>query len=246
MKKTSVFVAIAAVAMTAAVALAQTNVYSRNAVGAIRLELQRGKFQMVGHTLNPLGTNASTPALVLGTNNVLPIGAAVFIWDPTAGASQSGAYITENLRSNGRWNPGTNNLAGRAFWIMIPPSAASNLYTVFLMGEVPDSTTAPTSQVGVVGGGSVPQFNMLTYRYPTPVAFTNTTLAKAASVGDTMFVWDPNGGVSSNGAYVTCNKRSNGSWGGANGTVLQPGQGFWFATKTPSNLWVEVKPYLWP
>ncbi|MBU4459908.1 MAG: hypothetical protein KJ579_05015, partial [Verrucomicrobia bacterium] len=73
MKKTSVLIAVAAVALTGAVALAQTNVYSRNAVGAIRLDLERGRFYMVGHNLVPLGTNVSTPEVILGTTNALPI-----------------------------------------------------------------------------------------------------------------------------------------------------------------------------
>lgn len=241
MKKISVFVAVAAVALTGAVALAQTNVYSRNAVGAIRLDLDKGKLYMISHQLFPLGTNVTTPELVLGTTNSLPVGTRLYLWNPLEGG---GAYFTELLRSNGKWNPGTNELRGKAFWISVPDTAVSNSYTVFMMGEVPDTTTMPTSVVAVVGGGEASQFNMLTFQYPVATAWTGTTLATSASVGDRIYIWDAIGGPTSNGAYVSSLKRSNGTWNN-NSIVLQPGQGFWFST-TNTSLWSESKPYVWP
>lgn len=246
MKRTSVLMAVAGIAMMGVTALAQTNVYSRNAVGAIRMDLERGKWYLVSHQLFPLGTNVSTAGVILGSTNSLPVNTGLLIWNPTGGAVGAGAYYSETLRSNGRWNPGTNDLRGRAFWINVPAAAASNLYTVFLMGEVPDTTSLPTAVVAVAGGGAAQQFNMLTFQYPTAMAFTGTTLAASARVNDTIYLWDPQGGPTSNGAYMTSTKRSNGTWnnGGAS-LVLQPGQGFWYSTVSNS-LWSEGKPYLWP
>lgn len=247
MKRFAVVGIAVAALMTAASSYGQTNVYSRNAVGAIRLDMERGRFYLASHVLNPLGTNASTPELVLGTTNSLPVSTLLLLWDPTGGPTAAGAYKTEILRSNGKWNPGTNSLLGKGFWVSIPAGAPSNSYTVYLMGEVPDATTLPTSAVAYVTGSGAKVYNMLTYTYPSAVPWTNTTLAAAAAVSDLMSVWDPKGGAASNGAYMTATKRSNGTWGGAGaGAVFQPGQGFWFATSSVSNLWIEVKPYNWP
>lgn len=216
-------------AVIAGSAFAQTNqVLSRNAVGYVKTQGLKDKFVMLAHNFKDINGGVVTVTNLIG--NQVPNSSALIIWDPSAQA-----YRFET-RIAGAWDPGTNPIApGRGFWLRVPPSAASNIYSVYLMGEVPDKFTLPTNSQPVLPG-----FNMVGHPYPVTIPFTSTVLAINGRNTDSAIFWDP---ATQSYHFET---RVAGAWDpGTN--VLQPGQGFWYrSTRTSNIVWQEVKPYTWP
>lgn len=225
MKK--IVIAALALGLIGNAAFAQTNsVLSRNAVGYVKVDAVRSNLSFIVHNFIDINGGPVTVTNLLGTQ--VPVGTSVLIWD-----SAVQQYRGESRTIVG-WSPGTNRLtAGRGFWMRIPAGAASNSYAVYLMGEVPDKTTLPTSTVSVVSG-----LNMVGYPFPVRTHWTNTTLAKSAPIGSQALFWNVTG-QSYQGASRTVV-----GWSPST-NVLSPGQGFWFRTTSATN-WQEVKPYTWP
>jgi hypothetical protein len=227
-----------ALVVIGSVAFAQSNqVLSRNAVGYVKVLAPRGGFTLVRNDFNAL-SGSLTPSNMFG-NTTFPVGTRLYIWD-NAGST----YNFEDLTSNGfthvvAWSPNANTLdPGRGFWISVPGGAASNSYTAFMMGEVPDRNTAPTTSVTILTG-----FNMFGYPYPADVLWTDTQLAKSAEVNDTLYTWNGSG-------YSFNTLTSNGfthikKWDDTN-QVLNVGQGYWFRRYGSGFTWNETKPYTWP
>ncbi|MCP5489142.1 MAG: hypothetical protein H7A43_10910 [Verrucomicrobia bacterium] len=227
MKK--VTLALVGLAFAGSCAFAQTNqVLSRNAVGYVKVEVDKGELALVRMDFENLQGVDNTVTNLIGDQ--LPSGSSVLLWDKVAQQ-----YTAENKIRSG-WSPGTNVITrGTSMFLKPSATAASNTYTVFLMGEVPDRFTAPTTTVlGVTG------LNPLGFPYPVQVAWTNTGLAKNSVSGDSLLVWDQN--IQN---YVAYNRTRSG-WGAGETLVLQPGQGFWFRNVTSTQDWSEVKPYTWP
>ena len=207
----------------AAVAFGQ-QVLSRNAVGYQQVSLPKGQMSLIRHDFEELDTQ-------LCISNVfasLPQGSQVNLWKE----DQTG-YITIN-RGLAGWGASGSNLLlrGRGFWVKIPSTAPSNAYQVFLMGEVPDRFSAPTTTISVLPGAK-----LAGYPYPVDIKWTNTTIAKAAPSGSKIHVW--------NGAsYVTYN-RGLGGWGSGTNLMITPGMGFWLQWGSGTT-WTETKPYTWP
>jgi hypothetical protein len=208
MKKTSVLVAVAAVAMTGAVALAQTNVYSRNAVGAVRVEVPpAGQFVMVGFNFKPIGADSITLKDLLGTNQlvkgVIPtLSSRVYIWDPSLGGG--GQYVSVFQKAEGNFykvsaptvqsNPLVR--AGMGFWIQSPNSAVAPT-NVFIMGEVLSSNE--TDRVHSEG------FMMIANPFASPLDLNDTNInwiADGARAGtlptlaDAAYIWQGAGYMS--------------------------------------------------
>lgn len=217
-------------AVTAAIVLAASlvawaqQVLSRNAVGYQRVTLAKGSLSILRHDFEPLDTPLAISNVFAG----LPLNSKVFLWRP----DQSG-YIIATRGLTGWGTDGSNILTrGRGFWVQIPVSAASNFYDVYLMGEVPDRFTAPTSVVAVAAG-----LTLAGYPYPVEIAWTNTTLAKMAPMGSKLFVWD--------GTNFIPYTRGLTGWGAATNLLVRPGMGFWLQWASATN-WTEAKPYTWP
>jgi hypothetical protein len=207
----------------AAVAFGQ-QVLSRNAVGYQQLTITKTNLALIRHDFEPLNTQ-------LAVSNVfasLPNGTRVSIWNKT----QTG-YINIS-RGLGGWGPdGSNTLSrGESCWVLIPSTAASNAYQVFLMGEVPDRFTAPTTTVTILPG-----MKLVGYSYPVDIKWTNTTLAKNSPVGTRISVWY--------GSSYSNYSKGLGGWGPGTNLVITPGMGFWVQLASGTN-WAEAKPYTWP
>ena len=226
MKKMIVTMLALTLAGSAAFAQSSNAVLSRNAVGYVKVEAVRSNLHFVSHNFVDINGGPVTVTNLLGTQ--VPLGSQVLLWNPS-----SQGYIVEQRQVTG-WNPGTNRLnTGRGFWLRIPTGAASNSYQVYLMGEVPDKTTQPTSTVAISSG-----LNMLGYPFPVTDFWTNTTLAKQSGLGAQLITWNPNGQ-----AYLVAQRQITG-WNPATNR-LNPGQGFWYRTTATTN-WTTVKPYTWP
>jgi len=226
-----------AVVVTGTLAFGQTQVLSRNAVGYVKVDAERGKFSLVRLDFESMD-GSQGGCLVL--SNLLdsaqfPTNAAVYLWD----------YNTRSYRPiitrlpRGGWGAGGSNLVcrGEGLWIKIPSDAPSNSYPVFMMGEVPDRTTAPTTTMESITG-----INILGFPYPVDTLWTNTDLAKKAPSDSVLYIWNPT--INTYDPPYTKSPRG-GSWGGASNLVLKPGQAFWLKT-TGMVDWVEGKPYTWP
>lgn len=207
-------------------ALAQTNqVLSKNAVGYIKIDFPKG-LSLVQNVFEPI----TAPIAISNTFATLPNSSKVFLWNGSG-------YVTYNKAAFGGWGAAGSNILqrGSAFWVEIPQAAASNSYSVFIMGEVPDSTTAPSTTLGVVPG-----LNAKGFPYPVSERWTNTTIAKVAPSGTKLHIWNGTG-------YATYNKAAFGGWG-ANTVTLNPGQGFWieWPVAAAATNWNVSKPYQWP
>lgn len=80
---------------------------------------------------------------------------------------------------------------------------------------------------------------MVAYAFPVDVAWTNTTLAKSAAVGDEVSIWDPVAKV-----YVRSQLQSirgKLSWSRPDLTI-PIGRSIWYKTTKPRD-WTEPKPY---
>lgn len=225
MKK--VTLALVGLAFAGSCAFAQTNqVLSRNAVGYVKVTVPKDGLAMVRLDFENLQGVDNTVTNLIGDQ--LPTGASAFIWD-----KQSASYVSEG-KTRGGWLPGTNVIdRGDGFFLAVPSSAVSNEYQVFLMGEVPDRFTAPTTTVTGVTG-----INLLGFPYPVQVAWTNVGLAKNGATGDALFTWDVN-----TQSYANYGK-TRGGWSDPN-LIIQPGQSFWYQSAATQD-WSEVKPYTWP
>ncbi|HDD25297.1 MAG TPA: hypothetical protein ENF52_07665 [Chloroflexi bacterium] len=118
------------------------------------------------------------------------------------------------------------------FWIKVPDTAASNEYEVYMLGEVPDRFSAPTSTTDIASGST-----LVGYMYPSEILWTNTHLARNAVIGDMMYYWDGTNYIANNKTFM--------GWSDPN-LLITPDMGFWFCTSRSGTNWVEVKPYTWP
>jgi hypothetical protein len=222
MKK--ILLLVLAVTMVGSLAFGQTQVLSRNAVGYIKVNIEKGKMMMIQTPFENLnGSGQYVVGELLGSN--FPSGATAYFWNKDRQSYQSEGFVT-------RWIPGTNKFSrGMGMFLKIPASAASNSYDVFMMGEVPDKTTAPTTSMFIVQG-----LQMMGFTYPVATPLSNTLLATTAKRGDTLYYWKTNQSWGSEG-FIT-------RW--VPGTlVMEPGQSYYYKT-TNAQVWTETKPYTWP
>lgn len=225
MKKLAIIAA--ALTLVGASAFAQTNqVLSRNAVGYVRVDAPAGKFNLVRLDFVNLSGTGYTVTNLIG--NQLAQGSAVYIWDLT-----NQTYRIENKAARG-WSPGTNVIR-RGAGLFIQSSSNAQ---VFLMGEVPDQFTAPTSGVyGLTG------YNLVGVPYPVDTAITTTPFYLGAAQGDAIYLWN------TDQTYAIFNRAARG-WSPPDITnrVLKPGQGMWYQRSgaAANTNWVFGKPYTWP
>lgn len=225
---------IAALGMAVATsAFAQTNqVLSRNAVGYIKTTTEPSKLYLLSAPFVNIadGTdNHSLTNLLAG----VPNGTSVSAWDDTA---QS--YINYGKSGRGVWDlvAQTSKVArGASFFVRIPAGAGTN--DVYIMGEVPDATTAPTTTQSRAAG-----ITFSSHPYPVAVSFTGTAFAVAAPNGTAVSLWD-----SASQSYINYGKSGRGVWDlGAQAATLPAGQGLLIRSAAAGNNWTEVKPYTWP
>jgi hypothetical protein len=123
-------------------------------------------------------------------------------------------------------------------FVKIAGDVASNSNPVYIMGEVPDRFTAPTTEVFNLKAG----MNMVGYAYPVELPFLSTALSSNIPNSSLLYVFNP---VITN--YDTpYQKSARGAWDAVTtNLIMRPGMGVWVRT---TQLWnyVEGKPYTWP
>ncbi|MCO6400105.1 MAG: hypothetical protein J5I99_02600 [Verrucomicrobia bacterium] len=213
-------------------AYAQTNqVLSVNAVGYVKVDLiATNKLHLLANNFEPL----NGPIAISNTFASLPPGTSVILWDKAAQA-----YKPAINRSVFGWPVAGSNQLIRGESIFLRTAGAStnvSTYPVYLMGEVPDSDTAPTSTYASAAG-----ITFVGLPYPVQTWWTNTALSMALPAGSSLYVWDS----AAQGYSPSMSKSVFGWSAAAKALVLQPGQGFFVVTTNVVN-YSEVKPYTWP
>lgn len=217
-------------AVLATATFAQTNqVLSRNAVGYQRVSVPASnRIELVRLDFSPLQSSI-TVSNMLG--NQLPDGARIYLWNKSI---QGYNILTKN---RGAWPQGTT-IVGRsqAFFLSGPTNFGNTNYPVYLLGEVPDKFTAPTTTVSGLGPG----LDFTGYGYPVTMPWSNVALLGVMSNGSRIALWNTQ--IQGYDIYT----KNRGTWpSGLLTNFLRAGQGFWTQT-TQSMPWVESKPYTWP
>lgn len=225
---------IAALGMAVATsAFAQTNqVLSRNAVGYIKTTTEPNKIYLLSAPFVNL-ENGSDLHSITNLLAGVPNSTAVSVWDSTAQG-----YVNYSKSARGVWDLAaqTSKVArGASFFVRIPATAGTN--DLYIMGEVPDATTAPTTTQSRVAG-----ITFTGHPYPVSVSFTGTALAASLPNSTGVSFWD-----SSVQAYVNYSKSARGVWDlGAQAATVAAGQGLIIKSTALGNNWTEAKPYTWP
>jgi hypothetical protein len=246
-------------ALGSVAAMAQTNVYSLNAVGYINVTCYPG-FNLIAcplicspdNTVNTLMNNSNGSL----TGTTLSFYNPVTLFSSDQAAPTSGKGSTTN--ANGWAGGGTNTLnPGQACWFENNSSPASNIVLQFV-GQVPTVLNYNLTNTLVAGFNLVSSIepaagDLCTNIYPTTNAggqlFTNVLGGLTNyNVGDVVYTYD--GSLPASNAYTTFQSGSGKGQGGfgynlnwaANGdpVVARVGLGFWYQNNGPSTVnWVE-------
>ena len=175
-----------------------------------------------------------TPMEIFGKS--LPCGSTCWVFDTASKTSYVDESVTGSFIPTG-WNPNTNELwRTRGFWMYIKSGTSVHVYC---NGEVPDGYSAPITTVNLSTN-----WNLLGYPYPVDILWTNTTLAKNATYGDQMAIWNKDQQLI---RYEQCAGPPLRWYPGT--SVIHVGMSFFFKAKNEASNpspWIEVKPYTWP
>ncbi len=217
--------------------MAQTNVYSINAVGYINVTAVPG-YSMISCPL--IASPDNTVGTLLNNASGALTGDAVYFYNPATGAL--GLDQAENVGSrgttnvNGWANDGTNVLApGVACWFF--NSASSNV-TLTFVGTVP---SGPLTNVLTTG------YNMVGSILPISGDLCSNTLSTLTNynVGDSVYVYSggPSGSFSIFQSTTIARNAGygyNGNWtSGGDPVVPNVGEGFWYDNSGATVNWVE-------
>ncbi len=210
-------------------ALAQTNqVLSRNAVGYVKINVPASN--SLALVSNPFVALDEGSARITNVFASLVNNSTVSVWNE---ASQS--YLNYAKNSRGGWvGTGVTTVQfARADAAFIRSAGTS---TVFFMGEVPDSTTAPTTTQSRAAG-----ITMLGNPYPVEVAVTNSSIGLSLPAGGTISIWN-----SVSNKYDNFAKNSRGAWVGTITATIKPGDGLVIRATNATANFSTTKPYNWP
>ena len=228
MKK--ILATLLAVSMTAGIVNAQ-QVLSRNAVGYVKVDIESNKLYFVGVPFINMADGSDMHRITNVFAGLPPL-SIVSIWNPV-----DQVFDSFGRNSRGTWGTAAetaeiSRLQG-AFLRLPADNPPTN---IFLMGEVPDSTTAPTQAMERFSG-----LTAVIYPYPAQVRMTNTALGINLPALGIISIWD-----SGTQEYISVGKSSRGVWGSDADTLdLLPGQAVFLRTSV-AGTWDEVKPYTWP
>ncbi len=224
MKKT--LIPLMALALSGAAGLhAQDTVTSVNAVGMVRVDLNRGDFTMVSFPFENSGDGSMTINELFGDS--LPSSSIVYSWDVV-----EQGYITSIFGTRTGWSNGDVEVDRKmGFYIFIPTNAPNPDYTITFSGEVPGGVDAEITVIPLLEG-----FNFVAFPYPVSKQLSETGLDDIVQSGDFVYFWNGSEWISSSWGTRT---------GWTNNFTIDPGQGFFFRTSASRN-WTQSKPYLWP
>jgi len=229
MRTKTLLLTAALTAVSSAALMAQTNVYSLNAVGYINVTVLPG-FNMIANQL--ISTNNTLGSLIPDTLNAAGVGyidgVQVYKYTGTGFATDIAASATSSFANN--WKAGgviTLN-PGEAAWFKNP--FPTNLTFTFV-GTVPQGTLTTS----IAGPSS---FSMVSSQVPQAGDLVSNLGLTNINNGDQIFVFNP-----TNQAYQTYNVNFNTGNSGYNqdftgntgDPMINVGQGFWYHTGTTAS-----------
>ena len=244
MKARSVQISVwAGILAGALVAVAQTQVSSNNIVGYFKLTVDRGGLYMLRSDFDTGSTDLMTPTSVFGSS--LPVGTEVYAWNNQTQSYSISKYsivyskppVIKPIATN--WSLSVEISRGKGFWLKVPTNAPESSYTIYIMGQVP---TNQTETIQIAQG-----LNMTAYAFPSEVLWTNTALAKSATVNDEVYLWNPVSKSYSIGKYsIQYSKPPVIKAIATNWTIptmtIPVGKSVWYKSAKPKE-WTEPRPY---
>jgi hypothetical protein len=192
---------------------AADTVSSANIVGYKEITILSNQLSLISTALI---NESNTVAGLFGN---LPSGTKIYLWDRV----DQNYNVTTKTRA-GWSNAGTNTVEiGSGLFISLPSEMQEN---IVISGEVP---VAEMSGIYTANG-----YSLLSYPYPTDVAFTNTVLAKEALSGDKISLWRNNDWVT----YV----KTRAGWTGAENLKINFGEAIFYLSTTNA-VRNEIRPY---
>lgn len=208
-----------------AVVFAQSEIRSENAVGYVKVTFEKNSYKLVNMGFDSIDGSDLKIEDVFGDQ--LPSSTSLSIWD-----RNSQTYSNYIYNTFAQWGPRDDQYTitkGLGVFVLVPGTAPSNQYTVYLMGEVPDNA-GETNDVmqGYTGTG---------YPYPVQIAFTNTQIAQSLPANSVVHFWDD--------TWISYTKNAFQGW--QTDRMLSPGEGFFIEKFDPGTMqYSEIKPYTWP
>lgn len=192
-----------------------------NMAGYFKVEVPRGKRQLVHVPFNSMDHQPRYAEELIGEQ--VPVGTQLHVFSPDEGS-------VADERSVDGWPDNIPFELGSSFWIHIPESAENERYTIYITGEIPETTVVTEAKSGP---------NLLGYSYPANMLWTNTVMATQAELGDRLPLWSVEKQL-----FETHTKTQTG-WGDAKFLVIKVGEGFWLESKK-AQLIEERNPYEFP
>jgi len=219
--------------------MAQTNVYSLNAVGYINVTIYPG-FNIISCPL--ITSPDNTVGTVLNNSNGAITSSSVYFWFPNPGV-----YVQDNARAVGTakgqttnangWSFNGTNLAspGVGFWF---DSAATTNTTLTFVGTVPS---------GPITNSMVAGFNLVGSVVPMSGDIASNTLSALTNfnIGDNVYTWNPSNATYAEYTSVPSSSKAGGhgyagEWTVAGDPIIpNVGQGFWYDNGGNTVNWVE-------
>jgi len=208
-------------ALSSAALMAQTNVYSLNAVGYVNVILAPG-FNMVADQL--ISTNNSLGSLLNDATGTYD-GLEVFKWNGTTFVTDSGDSLFSGTPTGWDANGVLTLNPGEAAWFKNPRT--TNV-TLTFVGSVPTGTLTTS----IAGAG---KFTMLSSQVPQSGDLVTNLGLTNYNDGDTVFVFNNNPPVAAGYATYVVDKTFgsagyNGNWDPPGDPQVNVGQGFWYKT----------------
>jgi len=224
--------------------IAQTNVYSLNAVGYINVTCPPG-FNIISCPL--IASPDNTVGTVLNNASGALTGSTVYFYSPATGyttggtdtAKTVGVGFADTTNANGWAANGTNVLSpGVACWFQ---NKASTNITLTFVGTVP---------TGSITNALVSGFNLVSSAVPMSGDLVTNSISNLTNynIGDQLYTYDPTKSAATAYSIYTSTSSPfndghgyNGNWTIAGDPIVpNVGQGFWYDNKVGTTVdWVE-------
>jgi len=145
---------------------------------------------------------------------------------------RDGAWDSATYYDGLGWFPADDAfIRGDALFVNAPGGGEAALT---VMGEVPDTASAPSTTVVLAQG-----WTLVGFAYPVDMALTNSALATVAQNNDRLWWWDPQKG--GNGGWDSTTFYTGLGWFPSD-VLLKAGEGFFYNATAPLD-WTEDVPY---
>jgi len=221
MRTKTLLLTAALTALSSGALMAQTNVYSLNAVGYVNVTCEPG-FNMIADQL--ISTNNTIGSLLVNTSGQYN-GIQIYKWTGTTYTSDTGDNV---LGAADGWdNAGVITMnPGEAVWFHNPSNAA---ITVTFVGTVPQGSLS--NVVTITGGG---KFSMLSSVVPQGGDLVTNLGLTNYNDGDQIYVFNNTNGTGKYTTYTVDKELGsagfNSQWDPPGDPQVAVGQGFWYHT----------------